>query len=49
MTQAAIQEQVNIIRAATQNATKSKEAAQKFLVDAGIIKNETKNSKKKKK
>jgi hypothetical protein len=49
MTKAAIQEQVDIIRAATQNATRSKEAAQKFLVDAGIIKHETKDAKKKKK
>jgi hypothetical protein len=47
MTKAAIQEQVDIIRAATQNATRSKEAAQKFLVDAGIIKDETKDAKKK--
>ena len=49
MTKTAIQEQVDIIRAATQNATRSKEAAQKFLVDAGIIKDETKEAKKKKK
>jgi hypothetical protein len=48
MTKAAIQEQVDIIRAATQNATRSKAAAQKFLVHAGIIKNESKDSKKEK-
>ena len=40
MTQAAIQEQVNIIKVATQNATRSKEAARQFLIDAGIIKKE---------
>ena len=45
MTQAAIQEQVNIIKVATQNATKSKEAARKFLIDAGIIKEEEKAKK----
>ena len=49
MTQAAIQEQVNIIKAATQNAIKSKEAAKKFLMDAGIINEDPKTDKKKKK
>jgi hypothetical protein len=37
MTQAAILEQVNIIKVATQNATRSREAARQFLIDAGII------------
>lgn len=38
MTKEAIQEQVNVINRATENALRSKEAAEKFLVDAGIIK-----------
>ena len=37
MTQVAIQAQVDSIRKATENASKSKESATKFLVDAGII------------
>ena len=49
MTQAAIKEQVDAIKTATQNATKSKEAAEKFLMAAGIIENESKSDKKKKK
>lgn len=38
MTQEAIQEQINAIKQATQNALQSKETAEKFLLDAGIIK-----------
>jgi hypothetical protein len=49
MTQAAIQEQVDAIRAVTENATKSREAAEKFLMAAGIIEEEAKSDKKKKK
>ena len=37
MTDADIQKQIDIIKAATQNATRSKEAALQFLIDAGII------------
>lgn len=40
MTQIAIDTQVNAIKKVTQEALKSKESALKFLVDAGIIKNE---------
>ncbi len=51
MTQSAIQEQVNAIKTATDNALKSKEAAKKFLIDAGIVREkfELKQSSKKKK
>jgi hypothetical protein len=49
MTQAAIQEQVNAIKAVTQAATQSREAAEKFLMAAGIIDQEPRNDKKKKK
>ncbi|GGB10865.1 hypothetical protein [Puia dinghuensis] len=51
MTQAAIQEQVNTIKAATKKALRSKESTQKFLVDAGIIEEKelSKDTKKKKK
>lgn len=38
MTQIAISQQIEAIQKATQKALKSKEAAHKFLVDAGIIK-----------
>lgn len=38
MTQESIQTQVEIINRATATATKSKESALKFLVDAGIVK-----------
>jgi hypothetical protein len=37
MSPAAIQEQVNIIKLASEKALQSKEAALKFLVNAGII------------
>jgi len=37
MSPAAIQEQVNIIKRATEKALQSEEAALKFLVSAGII------------
>jgi hypothetical protein len=37
MSPAAIQEQVNIIKLATEKALQSKEAALKFLVSAGIV------------
>jgi len=49
MTQAAIEEQVNALKVVTQNATKSKEAAEKFLMAAGIIEPEQRSPKKKKK
>lgn len=39
MTQIAIQAQVDSIKKATEKAAKSKEAAKKFLLDAGIIQN----------
>jgi hypothetical protein len=42
MTQEAIQEQINAIKQATQNALQSKETAEKFLLDAGIIKRDEK-------
>ncbi|HVU57220.1 MAG TPA: hypothetical protein VHD83_19295 [Puia sp.] len=45
MTQIAIQAQVDSIVKATEKAAKSKEAAKKFLVDAGII--EDSNTRKK--
>ena len=45
MTPEAIQEQVNAIKQATQNALQSKETAEKFLVDAGIIKKDEKSIK----
>ncbi len=38
MTQTAINTQIEVIKQATQEALKSKEAAHKFLVDAGIVK-----------
>jgi hypothetical protein len=38
MTDFAIQEQIKAIKKSTNNALKSKEAARKFLADAGIIK-----------
>lgn len=37
MTPEAIQEQVNTIKQATQNALQSRETAEQFLLDAGII------------
>jgi hypothetical protein len=50
MTPTTIQEQVNVIREATQSALKSKDAAKKFLIGAGIIQdNPAKKIKKKKK
>ncbi len=41
MQQTAIQSQVEAIKKATQIASKSKEAALKFLVDAGIVRQDT--------
>jgi len=38
MTQVAVKAQVEAIKNATEKATRSKEAALKFLTDAGIIK-----------
>ncbi len=38
MTQIAIQKQIDAIIQATREATKSKESATQFLIDAGIIK-----------
>ncbi|MEJ0106425.1 MAG: hypothetical protein WDO19_29490 [Bacteroidota bacterium] len=38
MTQIAINTQVEIIKKATEKALQSKESAQKFLTDAGILK-----------
>jgi hypothetical protein len=40
MSHTAIQNQIAAIRQATENALKSKESAMKFLVDAGIMKQE---------
>ena len=40
MSHTSIQNQIEAIRQATANALKSKESAMKFLVDAGIIKQE---------
>jgi len=51
MTDFAIQEQIEIIKKATDRAAQSKESALKFLTDAGIIekqKEEKKSDKKKK-
>ncbi|MCY7292237.1 MAG: hypothetical protein LH615_08655 [Ferruginibacter sp.] len=42
MSNSAVQAQVEIINKATQIASQSKEAALKFLMDAGIIKQEKK-------
>jgi hypothetical protein len=42
MTQISIQEQIEIIRQASAEARKSKETARQFLIDAGIIKEESK-------
>ena len=51
MTDFAIQEQIEAIKKATDKAAQSKEAALKFLADAGIIeiqeKSENRNKKKK--
>lgn len=44
MTQIAIQTQVEAIKKATEKALKSKESALKFLSDAGILKDEKKNT-----
>ncbi len=38
MTQIAINQQIEAIRSATQDALRTKETARQFLVDAGIIK-----------
>ena len=40
MTQVAIQAQIEAINKATEKAAQSKESAKKFLIDAGIIKDE---------
>jgi len=40
MTDFAIQEQIKTIKKVTTKASKSKEAALKFLIDAGIIREE---------
>jgi len=42
MTQISIQQQIEIIRQASAEARKSKETARQFLIDAGIIKGESK-------
>ena len=42
MTQIAIQQQIEVIQQASAEARKSKETARQFLVDAGIIKAESK-------
>jgi len=49
MTDAEIQHQIEVIRRATAKARKSKESAQQFLIDAGIIKGEKKVSRSTKK
>jgi hypothetical protein len=41
MQQTAIQSQIEAIKKATQIASKSKEAALKFLVDAGIVRQDS--------
>lgn len=38
MTEIAVQQQIDAIKKATEKALKSKESAQKFLSDAGIVK-----------
>jgi hypothetical protein len=42
MTQSAINAQVEAIKQATENALRSKASAMKFLIDAGILKEEKK-------
>ena len=42
MAQISIQQQIEIIRQASAEARKSKETARQFLIDAGIIKEESK-------
>jgi len=49
MTQFAIQAQIEAINKATEKAAKSKESAKKFLIDAGIIKDEKQPTKPKEK
>jgi hypothetical protein len=51
MTQTAVQKQIDVINSATAKALKSKEAARRFLIDAGIIQvnSSTPSSSKKKK
>jgi len=49
MTQIAIQTQIEAIKKATEKALQSKEAALKFLTDAGIIKEEEERPQKPKK
>lgn len=42
MTQTAIQRQIEVIRQASAEARRSKETARQFLIDAGIIKDNSK-------
>lgn len=49
MSATAIQHQVEAIQRITAEALKSRESAKKILIDAGIIKEDTKKSDKKKK
>ena len=44
MNQVTVQTQINAIRQATEKALKSKESALKFLVDAGIVKDENRHT-----
>lgn len=43
MNQSTIQAQIDVINKATSIAIQSKEAAKKFLIDAGILKDENKS------
>jgi hypothetical protein len=47
MTQISVQTQVDAIKKATEKALQSKESAKKFLLDAGILKEETASRKSK--
>lgn len=47
MTQKQIQDQIAAIKSAGARATKSKESARQFLIEAGIIKETSKPKKKK--
>lgn len=49
MTQISIQQQIEVIREASAEARKSRETARQFLIDAGIIKEESKGKVVKKK
>lgn len=46
MTQFAIQEQIDATKKVTNKALELKESAQKILIDAGIVKQETKRDEK---